>query len=52
MLGSVSSTFTDIIVIGDIIEFGLKSGKIACGPLVATNTKKPEFNSESKEREV
>jgi len=52
MLGSVSSSFADIIVIGDIIEFGLKSEKIAHGPLAATNTKKPDFDYENKEREV
>jgi len=52
MLGSISSSFADIIVIRDIIEFGLKSGKIAHGPVATTNTKKPEFNYESKEGEV
>jgi len=52
MLGSVFSSFTDIIVIGDIIEFRLKSGKITHGPLAATNTKKLGFNYESKEGEV
>jgi len=52
MLGSVSSSFVVIIVIGDIIEFGLKSGKIAHGPLAATNTKKPGFDYENKEGEV
>jgi len=53
MLGSVSSSFADIIIIGDIIEFGLKSGKIAQGPLAVANSKKPGFNTgKRKEGEV
>ena len=31
MLGSVSSNFSDIVIIGEKIKFGLKSGKIAHG---------------------
>jgi len=53
MLGSVSSSFVDIIVIGDIIEFGLKSGKIAHDPLAVANSRKPGFNTgKRKEGEV
>jgi len=52
MLGSVSSSFADIIVIGGIIEFGLKSGKIAQGPLAVANSRKPGFNSAKRKGEV
>jgi len=52
MLDSVSSSFADIII-GDIIEFGLKSGKIVQGPLAVTNSRKPGFNpGKRKEGEV
>ena len=43
MVGSVSLNFSDIVIIGERIEFGFKSGKIAQGQLVAVNTKKPGF---------
>ena len=43
MVGSVSLNFTDMVIIGERIEFGFKSGKIAQGPLAAANTKKPGF---------
>jgi len=52
MLDSVSSSFADIII-GDIIEFGLKSGKIVQGPLAVANSRKPGFNpGKGKEGEV
>jgi len=43
MVGSVSLNFADMVIIGERIEFGFKSGKIAQGSLAATNTKKPGF---------
>jgi len=43
MVGSVSLNFADMVIIGERIEFGFKSGKIAQGPLTAANTKKPGF---------
>jgi len=43
MVGSVSLNFADMVIIGERIEFGFKSGKIAQGPLTDTNTKKPRF---------
>jgi len=51
ILGSVSSNFVDIVIIGEIIEFGLKTDKIAQDPSLATNVKKIGFNS-SKRRTV
>jgi len=42
MLGSVSSNFVDIVIIGERIELGLKTGKIAQGP--AVTDKKTGFN--------
>jgi len=44
MVGNVSSIFTDIIIIGERIEIGLKNGKIVYSPLVTTTPKKPDFN--------
>jgi len=53
MLGSVSSNFSDIVTIGERIEHGLKSRKIAQGSFAATNAKKPRFNpNKKKEGEV
>jgi len=50
---SVSSNFSDIVTIGERIEHGLKSGKIAQGSSVTTSVKKPGFNpSKKKEGEV
>ncbi|XP_014523870.1 uncharacterized protein LOC106780130 [Vigna radiata var. radiata] len=48
MIGNVSSNFADIIIIGERIEIGLKSGKITSQ---ATTSKKFVFNSE-KEKEM
>jgi len=42
MVGSVSSNFADIVIIGERIELGLKTGKIAQGPV--TISKKMGFN--------
>jgi len=53
VLGSVSSNFSDIVTIGERIEHGLKSGKIAQGSSTATSAKKPGFDpSKKKEGEV
>ena len=43
MVGNVSLNFADMVIIGERNEFGFNSGKIAQGPLAATNTKKPGF---------
>ena len=43
VLGNMSSNFADIIIIGEIIEIELKSGKIAYGPFAAATPKKPNF---------
>jgi len=51
VLGNVSSNFTDIIIIGERIEIGLKSGKIAYGPFAAATSKKPGFH-QGKKKEV
>jgi len=53
MIGNwnISSNFANIIIIGERIETEIKNGKIAYGPLVAANTKKPSFN-QSKKKEV
>ena len=53
VLGSISSNFFDIVTIGERIEHGLKSGKIAQGSSAATSAKKLGFNpSKKKEGEV
>ena len=53
MLGSVSFNFSNIVTIGERIEHGLKSGKIAQGSSAGTSAKKPGFNpSKKKEGEV
>jgi len=50
---SVSSNFSDIVTIGERIEHGHKSGKIAQGSSAATSAKKLGFNpSKKKEGEV
>lgn len=40
MIGSVSSSFSDLVVIGERVEMGMRSGKIAHNLTVITNTKK------------
>jgi len=45
VLGSVSSNFSDLVIIGERIEHGLKSRKIAQGSSVATNARNPGFNN-------
>jgi len=42
MLGSVSSNFVDIVIVGERIELGLKTGKIAQG--MTTTSRKFGFN--------
>jgi len=51
VLGSVSSNFSDIVTIGEKIEHGLKSGKIAQNPSAVTNAKKPRFNNNNRKKE-
>jgi len=43
MVGSVSLNFADMVIIGERIEFGFKSEKIAQGLLATANTKKLGF---------
>jgi len=45
MLGSISSNFTDIVIIGERIEFGLKNDKIVQDPSPTTNDKRVGYNS-------
>jgi len=53
VLRSVPLNFSDIITIGERIEHGLKSGKIAQGSPAVTNARKPGFNpNKKKEGEV
>jgi len=52
VLGSISSNFSDIVTIGERIEHGLKTGKIAQVSLATTGAKKYGFNPDKeKERE-
>jgi len=44
MLGSVSSNFADIVIIGERIELGWKTGKIAQGSSGTSTGKKFSFN--------
>ncbi|XP_052728595.1 uncharacterized protein LOC128195360 [Vigna angularis] len=45
MVGNVSANFADVVIIGERIEIGVKSGKIASGPSTMENSKKkPSFN--------
>ncbi|KAG2394489.1 RNA-directed DNA polymerase-like protein [Vigna angularis] len=47
MVGNVSANFADVVIIGERIEIGMKSGKIASGPSTMENSKKkPSFNPE------
>jgi len=48
MLGSVSSNFADIVIIGERIEFGWKTGKLAQGSSATSTGKKFRFNSGKK----
>jgi len=50
VLGSVSSNFSDIVTIGERIEQGLKSGKIAQGSFATTNARKPGFNNNNNKK--
>jgi len=53
VLGSVSSNFSDIVTIGERIEHGLKTGKIAQGSPATTGAKNPGINpGKKKEGEV
>jgi len=48
VLGSISSNFSDIVTIGERIEHGLKTGKIAQGSPATTGAKKHGFNPDKK----
>jgi len=48
VLGSISSNFSDIVTIGERIEHGLKTGKIAQGSPATTGAKKHAFNPDKK----
>jgi len=52
MLASISSNFTDIVIIGERIEFGLKIGKITHGPTPVTNPEGYGFYHGRNEGEV
>jgi len=53
VFGSVSSNFSDIVTIGERIEHGLKTGKIAQGSPATTDSKNPGINpGKKKEGEV
>jgi len=52
VMGSASSIFSNIVTIGERIEQEIKSGKIAQGPSVTANAKKPVFNSNKKKGKV
>lgn len=40
MLGSVSSNFSDMVIIGERVKGGIRSGKIIHGSIEETNVKK------------
>jgi len=53
VLSSVSSNFSNIVTIGERVEYGLRSGRIAQSLSAAANGKKPMFNpNKKKEGEV
>ncbi|XP_027186969.1 uncharacterized protein [Cicer arietinum] len=51
MIGSVSSNFSDLVIIGERVEMGLKSGKIASGYTGLNNTKKLPAGANKKKEE-
>jgi len=48
VLGSVSSNFSDIVIIDEKVEYGFKSGKIAQNRSAVNNVRKPRFNNNRK----
>jgi len=52
MIGSISSNFSDIVIIREIVENGMKNGRITCPSSGVANTKKPLNGLEKKEREA
>jgi hypothetical protein len=50
MIGSISSGFTDMVIIGKRVEEGLKNGKIASASNNQTGAKNP-FNNNYKKKE-
>ncbi|XP_073224461.1 uncharacterized protein [Cicer arietinum] len=51
MIGSVSSNFSDLVIIGERVEMGFKSGKIASGYTGLNNTKKLPAGANKKKEE-
>ncbi|XP_073221489.1 uncharacterized protein [Cicer arietinum] len=51
MIGSVSSNFSDLVIVGESVEMGLKSGKIASGNTGLNNTKKLPAGASKQEEE-
>ncbi|XP_061344611.1 uncharacterized protein LOC133290532, partial [Gastrolobium bilobum] len=49
MIGSVSSNFSDIVIIGERVENGIRSGKITPNSMEAVNMKKPSTGIGRKE---
>lgn len=50
LISSVTSSFSDLVIVGERVEEGLKSGKILGGSETQTGAKKP-FNSGYKKKE-
>jgi len=48
VLGNVSSNLYDIVIIGERVEYGLKSGRITQNPSAVNNARKPRFNNNRK----
>ncbi|XP_073219674.1 uncharacterized protein [Cicer arietinum] len=51
MIGSVSSNFSDLVIIGERVQMELKSGKIASGYTGLNNTKKLHVGANKKKEE-
>ncbi|XP_073222502.1 uncharacterized protein [Cicer arietinum] len=51
MIGNVSSNFSDLVIIGERVEIGLKSRKIASGYTRLNNTKKLPVGANKKKEE-
>jgi len=51
MIGSISSNFFDIVIIGERVESGMKSGRITCPSSGAATVKKPQICQEKRREE-
>ena len=51
VLGNVSSYFSDIVIIGERVEYGLKSGRIAQKSSAVNNARKLGFNNNNRKKE-